>query len=40
MKSNSSRASFFAELQFNMLFGGGVLYVAWHVLEMYLRTRA
>lgn len=38
MESNNNRASFFADLQFNLLIGGGVLYVAWHVLEMYLRT--
>ncbi|HLQ65385.1 MAG TPA: hypothetical protein VK201_11860 [bacterium] len=38
IESNSNRANHLAHLQFTFLVAGAVLYVAWHVLEMYLRT--
>lgn len=38
VESNNKKASFLGRLQFNMLIGGGVLCVTWHVVEMYLRT--
>lgn len=38
MESNSDHANRFAHWQFRLLVAGGVLYVAWHILEMYLRT--
>ncbi len=34
---NSERANRWAHWQFRLLVAGAVLYVAWHVLEMYLR---
>jgi hypothetical protein len=34
----ADRANRFAVLQFKFLAGGAVLYVSWHLLEMYLRT--
>jgi hypothetical protein len=34
----SNRASTYANIQFQLLVGGAILYVVWHVLEMYLRT--
>jgi hypothetical protein len=37
-KDQSSKANLYAKLQFRFLITGAVLYVAWHVLEMYLRT--
>jgi hypothetical protein len=37
---NSRKVSGFANWQFRFLIGGGVLYVAWHVLEMYLGAAA
>ncbi len=37
-ENQSSKANKFANLQFRFLIAGAVLYVAWHVLEMYLRT--
>jgi len=37
-EDQSSKANKFANLQFRFLIAGSVLYVAWHVLEMYLRT--
>lgn len=37
-EDQSSNANRFANLQFRTLVTGVVLYVAWHVLEMYLRT--
>lgn len=36
-EDQSSKANRFANLQFRFLITGAVLYVAWHVLEMYLR---
>src|SRR5262249_21949130 len=38
MDTHSNRASFFAVSQFRLLIGGGLLFLVWHVLEMYLRT--
>ena len=37
-ENQSSKANLYANLQFRFLIAGAVLYVAWHVLEMYLRT--
>ena len=37
-EDQSSKANRFANLQFRFLVAGAVLYVAWHILEMYLRT--
>ena len=37
-ENQSSKANRFANLQFRLLVTGAILYVAWHVLEMYLRT--
>ena len=37
-EGHSSKASSFANRQSRFLVAGAVLYVAWHVLEMYLRT--
>jgi hypothetical protein len=37
-EDQSSKANRFANLQFRFLVAGAILYVAWHVLEMYLRT--
>lgn len=37
-EDQSSKANIFANLQFRFLVAGAVLYVTWHVLEMYLRT--
>jgi hypothetical protein len=39
MESNAERASFFTRWQFNCLILGAIMYVGWHVLEMYLRQR-
>jgi len=39
-EDHSSKANRAWQLQFWFLVGGAVLYVAWHVLEMYLRTAA
>jgi len=35
----SKEAAGYAAWQFNFLIGGATLFVAWHVLEMYLRAR-
>jgi hypothetical protein len=37
---NAEKAYFYASWQFRTLIIGGVLFIAWHVLEMYLRTVA
>jgi len=37
-EDQSNKANFFANLQFRFLISGAVLYIAWHVFEMYLRT--
>ena len=37
-ESNSDRANRLGNLQFRLLVAGAVLYVVWHVLEMYLRS--
>jgi len=38
IESNSNHASTYAKMQFRLLAGGALLYVVWHVLEMWLRT--
>ena len=38
IESNSERANRLGHLQFRLLIAGAVLYVVWHVLEMYLRS--
>jgi hypothetical protein len=38
IESNSNRASFLGRMQTRLLILGAVLYVAWHVWEMWLRT--
>jgi hypothetical protein len=38
VESNSKWANRYAKAQFRLLVGGAVLYVVWHVLEMWLRT--
>ncbi len=38
IESNSERANRLGHLQFRFLVGGAVLYIAWHVWEMYLRS--
>jgi len=35
---NSKRANLLGHCQFRALVAGGVLYVLWHVVEMYMRT--
>lgn len=35
---NSEKVRFFANWQFRMLLVGAVLFIGWHVYEMYLRT--
>jgi len=37
-EDQSKKANRCANLQFRLLVFGGILYVAWHILEMYLRT--
>jgi hypothetical protein len=37
IESNSERANRFGHRQFMFLVAGAVLYIVWHVLEMYLR---
>ena len=37
-EDQSNKANLFANLQFRFLIAGAILYVAWHVFEMYLRT--
>ena len=37
-EDQSKKANRFANLQFRLLVIGAILYVAWHILEMYLRT--
>lgn len=37
-ENQSNKANRFANLQFRLLVIGAILYVAWHILEMYLRT--
>ncbi len=38
MKFNEKRASIFFFLHYRLLILGAILYIAWHILEMYLRT--
>ena len=37
IETNSERANRLGHLQFRFLIAGAVLYVVWHILEMYLR---
>jgi hypothetical protein len=37
MKKNANRAGFYGAAQFRMLVVGALLFVFWHILEMYLR---
>ena len=37
-EDQSKQANFFANMQFRFLIAGAVLYVVWHIFEMYLRT--
>lgn len=39
LASNNSRAHRYARWQFDLLVAGGLLYLVWHVGEMYLRSR-
>ncbi len=38
MEKNAMKASSWGDCQFRFLLAGGILYVVWHVLEMYART--
>jgi len=38
IESDSERANHLGNLQFRLLIAGAVLYVVWHVLEMYFRS--
>ena len=38
MESNSEKASLFAARQFHFLITGSILFLAWHLLEMLIRT--
>jgi hypothetical protein len=38
LDTNGNRAVRYARWQFQCLIAGAVLYIAWHVFEMYLRT--
>jgi hypothetical protein len=38
IEKHSSKASWFARLQFNSLIFGAVCYLVWHIYEMWLRT--
>jgi uncharacterized membrane protein (DUF485 family) len=37
---NAEKAYLYAKWQFRMLITGGILFIGWHVLEMYFRTIA
>jgi hypothetical protein len=37
IEDNSNRANRLAHMQFHFLIAGAIMYIAWHVLEMYLR---
>ena len=37
---NSEKAYFYANWQFRLLVAGALLFIGWHVFEMYLRTAA
>jgi hypothetical protein len=37
MERNSSRGTSYSRWQFGMLISGALLYIAWHILAMYLR---
>jgi hypothetical protein len=38
IEDNSNRANRLAHMQFRFLIAGAIMYIAWHVLKMYLRT--
>lgn len=38
IETHDKSSKFYGSWQFRLLVFGGVLYVAWHVLEMYTRT--
>lgn len=38
IEKNADSANLFAKLQFRLFVSGGVAFVAWHILEMFLRT--
>jgi hypothetical protein len=38
IEKHSTKASWFARLQFNSLVCGAIFYLAWHIYEMWLRT--
>jgi len=38
IESNSEHANRLGHLQFRLLVAGAVLYIVWHILEMYLRS--
>ena len=38
LEEQAKRSGKWANWQFGLLIGGAVFYIAWHVLEMYLRT--
>jgi hypothetical protein len=40
IETNSSRSAKYAHWQFRFLIAGALLYLGWHVTEMYLRTLA
>jgi hypothetical protein len=40
IETNSNRANRLGQWQFRLLIAGAILYVAWHVVEMYLRRVA
>lgn len=38
MEYNSEKISFFAGLQFRFLIAGSIFFIAWHIIEMIIRT--
>jgi len=38
IKSNTDKILFFAKLQFRFLITGAIFFVAWHIIEMLIRT--
>jgi hypothetical protein len=40
IKHNADKAYFYATWQFRTLIAGGVLFIAWHIIKMYVRTIA
>jgi len=39
IESNSDKVSFFAKLQFRFLIAGSTLFLAWHIIEMALKSK-